>query len=113
MCVHGTSYRGYTDTYSTVQNEKKQSAVIWERFQNTFLYKYQQTFLLVYITHAEHCSYPVTVGMNIIVDGYSTSGGLEGSQIWYHCDTGFVWRAVHAGPNFEDRFCHGTTKVKK
>ena len=38
-----------------------------------------------------HCPDP-TIGMNVIVDGYDTSGGLEGSQIWYHCETGFVPR---------------------
>ena len=42
------------------------------------------------IHYTEHCSYPV-IGMNIIVDSYST-GGLEGSQIWYNCETGFVPR---------------------
>ena len=43
------------------------------------------------IHYTERCSYPV-IGMNIVVDGYSTSYGLEGSQIWYHCETGFVPR---------------------
>ena len=68
----------------------------------------------------ERCSYPV-IGMNVIVDGYSSSGGLEGSQIWYHCETGFVPRdriiatCSHNGswtPDPANLVCEGTYIIK-